>query len=175
MPSAYTHLVFAEETRKILHDTEIPSLPMYWIGAQGPDVFFFSHMGIMPGTLHKYGSLMHSKKVPETFSFLCSHCMEDDELRSYLYGFMTHYGLDCRAHELIVSAAKLEHEKTGYPQGIACFAGAGVGFTEGAVAAALTITEKSSALSDAPPIRPPSTSTLARSSAAFLAFIEPPY
>lgn len=117
MPSAYTHLVFAQEIRNILDDTDIPSLPMYWIGAQGPDVFFFSHMGVMPGTLHKYGNLMHSKKVPETFSFLISHCMKDDELRSYLYGFMTHYGLDCRAHELIVSAAKLEHEKTGYPQG----------------------------------------------------------
>ena len=73
MPSAYTHLVFAQEIRNILHDTDIPSLPMYWIGTQGPDVFFFSHMGIMPGTLHKYGSLMHSKKVPETFSFLIFH------------------------------------------------------------------------------------------------------
>ena len=36
-------------------------------------------------------------------------------------------------------------------------------------------TPKSAALSDAPPIRPPSTSGCARSSAAFFGFIEPPY
>ena len=41
--------------------------------------------------------------------------------------------------------------------------------------AALTITEKSAALSEAPPMRPPSTLTLATSSAALPAFIEPPY
>ena len=41
--------------------------------------------------------------------------------------------------------------------------------------AAEIITEKSGALSDAPPISPPSTCSFASSSAAFLAFIEPPY
>ncbi len=50
--------------------------------------------------------------------------------------------------------------------GLECF-----GYLE----AALTITEKSSALSEAPPIRPPSTLAFATSSSAFLAFIEPPY
>lgn len=117
MPSAYTHLVFAEEVRAIIKDTDIPSLPMYWIGAQGPDVLFFSHMGVMPGTLHKYGNLMHNEKVPETFAWLTTRCLNDPELRSYLYGFMTHYGLDCRTHALIVSAAEEEHQRTGYPTG----------------------------------------------------------
>ncbi len=41
--------------------------------------------------------------------------------------------------------------------------------------AALTIVAKSAGFSEAPPIRPPSTSGWARSSAAFFAFIEPPY
>ena len=41
--------------------------------------------------------------------------------------------------------------------------------------AALTIAVKSAALSDAPPIRPPSTSGCLSSSAAFFAFMEPPY
>ena len=41
--------------------------------------------------------------------------------------------------------------------------------------AALIMTAKSGAFSDAPPISPPSTLGIASSSAAFLAFIEPPY
>ena len=44
-----------------------------------------------------------------------------------------------------------------------------------AYCAASTITVKSGALRDAPPISPPSMLGIARSSAAFLAFIEPPY
>ena len=41
--------------------------------------------------------------------------------------------------------------------------------------AALTIAVNLSVLRDAPPIRPPSTLTFARSSAALASFIEPPY
>ena len=41
--------------------------------------------------------------------------------------------------------------------------------------AAATIAANFSATSEAPPIRPPSTSSLERSSAAFASFIEPPY
>ena len=117
MPSAYTHLSFARDILAESKDLDIVSKPMYWTGAQGPDMLFFSHMGVMPGTLHRYGNLLHSLRIEEAFAYFYEHCKEDPRLMSYLYGYMTHYGLDCRTHALIVSASLYEHEKTGFSAG----------------------------------------------------------
>lgn len=120
MPSAYTHIQFAKDLTAFMprQDRErIRNMPMFWLGTQGPDILFFSHMSVMPGSLHPYGNLLHEENVRETFLWMKAYCKRSESLWSYYLGWITHYALDSHAHELIVSIAADEHQKTGFAQG----------------------------------------------------------
>lgn len=104
MPAASTHVEFAREVINQMPSSlqeKITNRPLYYLGAQGPDLFFFSSFHFLPGSLKKCGNIMHQDKVRETLSFLDRYTRDMPNLRNYYYGFLCHYALDSYAHPLI--------------------------------------------------------------------------
>ena len=120
MPAATTHVIFSDDVLKQLPENtkkEIRSLPMFHLGSQGPDMLFFSRGSVLPGSLKKYGDLMHNVKVAEVISFFDRYISEDSDLRSYLYGYLCHYALDQKVHPLVEAMSKAAHDETGVHKG----------------------------------------------------------
>ena len=104
MPAATTHIEFAKDVLRTLDEEQrrkITNLHMFWLGSQGPDMLFFSKASILPGSLHKYGNLMHNAKVAKVMDFFEHWSADDPDLYSYYMGFLCHYALDSTAHPLI--------------------------------------------------------------------------
>ena len=115
MPAATTHAEFAKDVLNSLSEEDrkkITDLPMYYLGSQGPDLLFFSRFMVLPGSLNKYGVLMHKEKVGEVIRYFDRNCVTP-ALRSYFYGYLTHYALDSMCHGIINACAKKEHEQLG--------------------------------------------------------------
>lgn len=122
MPAATTHVEFAKDVYRILDKevlSQITNMNMYLLGSQGPDMLFFSRASILPGSLHKYGDLMHNAKVRETVRFFEERSAGDPDLTSYLLGYLCHYALDSHAHPLVNAIAKDRHEQSGVNQSAA--------------------------------------------------------
>jgi hypothetical protein len=116
MPAATTHVEFAKDVYALLDNSiqkQISDKPMYHIGAQGPDLLFFSGFSILPGTMAPIGGRMHDEKVADVISYFDAHAVQDPSLRSYFYGYLTHYALDSTVHPLVCSLAHSESSKTG--------------------------------------------------------------
>ena len=116
MPAATTHVEFAKDVYAQLPDefrNRITNKQMFWLGSQGPDLLFFSRGSVLPGSLKKYGDLMHVAKVAEVISYFDSHIGNDSDLYSYVCGYLCHYALDSKVHPLVEAMAKNAHEKTG--------------------------------------------------------------
>lgn len=120
MPAATTHIEFARDVYRILpadFKNEITNMPMYYLGSQGPDVFFFSRASVLPGSLKPLGNRMHDIKVWEVIKYFEDYSGEDHDLLSYLYGYLCHYSLDSHTHPLINAYARKVHEETGRHEG----------------------------------------------------------
>ena len=120
MPAATTHVEFAKDVYKNLDPAiqeQITNPNMFFLGSQGPDVLLFSRLSLLPGSLNKYGTLMHIEKTKEVMAYFERYAMKDDDLRSYYYGFLCHYALDSIAHPLVDAIAKYRHEHEGIHQG----------------------------------------------------------
>lgn len=105
MPAAVTHQYFAEF---VLHDVPAPvkarigacEHAFYW-GAQGPDILFFHHAGLLSRAA-ALGYEMHMKKVPRTARAMAAACpATNGTLFSYFLGFLCHYALDSTAHPFV--------------------------------------------------------------------------
>ena len=115
MPAATTHAEFARRIYGLLPETEqkrITSKPMYYLGSQGPDLFFFHRYMFLPGSLNQYGNMMHTEKIKETIAYLKKHALTP-ALHSYFIGFLTHYSLDSFCHPIINAYSKKEYELLG--------------------------------------------------------------
>ena len=116
MPAATTHVEFARDVfnalPKELQD-QVTNMQLYFLGSQGPDFFFFSRLMALPGSLKKYGDLMHVEKIAETIRFMDVYTERVPALRSYFLGFLTHYALDSTAHPLVCAFAAEEHKTLG--------------------------------------------------------------
>lgn len=105
MPACLTHYYFAQNVRENLPDASSLDACAYAWGAQGPD-FFFCHR-FLPfwrgRSLQEYGGRLHdempSKVLGAMREFLKAH--PDPVYRSYVWGFVCHYSLDCTAHPYI--------------------------------------------------------------------------
>ena len=116
MPAATTHIEFARDVLDILPAEErkrITNLPMYYLGSQGPDFFFFSNYVVLPGTLYRCGSVMHEQKTAALLDAMRRLCAHSGDLYSYYCGFLCHYALDSSAHPLIRYFASKEAKETG--------------------------------------------------------------
>lgn len=120
MPAATTHVEFAKDVLRHLpqniHD-QITNYPMYYLGSQGPDMLFFSSASIPKLTLKPLGDLMHDEHVRDVIRFFEARCMNDDDLRSYFYGYLCHYALDSTVHPLVCSFARKAHAESGIHEG----------------------------------------------------------
>ncbi|MDD6259264.1 MAG: zinc dependent phospholipase C family protein [Erysipelotrichaceae bacterium] len=122
MPAATTHVEFAKDVLRTFPALKkrIRNMRMFWLGSQGPDMLFFSHASALPGSLHKYGNLMHEKKVWPVIHFFESYAADDADLTSYVLGYLCHYALDSVMHPLIYAVTDeiCTHEKTGQSDGV---------------------------------------------------------
>ncbi|NCB34270.1 MAG: hypothetical protein EOM64_10435 [Erysipelotrichia bacterium] len=124
MPAATTHIEFSRDVYNSLPPSmqrQIKNLPMYFLGSQGPDLFFFHHLSVLPGSLRKIGARMHNEHIMESLSFMKYDCSGNPHLYSYYMGFLTHYALDSLVHPLVEYHAYARHAKTGTPEGEAHF------------------------------------------------------
>ena len=123
MPAATTHAEFAKSVYEVLPEEakqKITSMPMYYLGSQGPDLLFFHKYMFLPGSLNQYGSMMHADKVPETIAYFRKHALTP-ALHSYFMGFLTHYALDSSCHPIINAYSHMEYELEGIPESEAHF------------------------------------------------------
>ena len=120
MPAATTHVEFSKDVLVKLNQKDkrkITNLQMYYLGSQGPDYLFFSRASLFPGHLHKLGNILHEEKVAEVISYFEEYAKNDDDLYSYIAGYLCHYALDSIAHPLIYAVANYNHKKTGVHEG----------------------------------------------------------
>jgi len=103
MPAATTHIEFVKDVYRLTPEirNKITNMHMFYLGSQGPDLLFFSNMSVLPYSLHKYGNLMHENKVYEVIKYFEEYSQNDDDLMSYLYGYLCHYALDTTVHPLV--------------------------------------------------------------------------
>jgi hypothetical protein len=97
MPSQLLHVLFGEDV--------FPNIPAvhrkaFALGCQGPDIFYHSQ-GRRPVGL-EYGTLLHRRGIGIFTAEILRRCRENDALRAYALGFMTHAILDRHAHPYIV-------------------------------------------------------------------------
>ncbi len=108
MPAATTHYEFAIDVlNQLKNPNQIIDKNLFYLGAQGPDLLFFSKLSMLPGSLKKYGNLMHDEKVKEVISFFLQKSKEYPLFQSYLYGYFCHYALDATVHPIICYEASM--------------------------------------------------------------------
>lgn len=116
MPAATTHVQFAKDVLRMYPQVKqrVSNMSMYLLGSQGPDLLFFSRASVLPGSLKKYGNLMHEHKVYEIIHYFENYAKNDPDLTSYINGYLCHYALDSTAHPLVyaVTAAITAGDKS---------------------------------------------------------------
>ncbi len=118
MPAFSTHYFFASDMMtylKELFDFDINEDSVY-IGAQGPDIFFFHR--VLPfwrgKPLRKSGSALHRAKcgaLLDAMTTVCNETENSDIAKSYICGFILHYALDRCSHPYIYYRQNLLTEK----------------------------------------------------------------
>ena len=105
MPSSITHYLFA----KTLVNQHITHKDIFFLGSQGPDVFFFYgyHPFIKKNRrlISGFGTELHDIDLTKAYAFIRNYAEEypnhRDLILSYLKGLFSHYVLDRRTHPYI--------------------------------------------------------------------------
>ncbi len=103
MPAASTHFIFGKDLLNLLEEKNISinNKNIFYLGVQGPDLFFYDKAGLSKDSLSSFGSIMHIKKIFEVVSFIHRYSGDDEDLKSYYYGYLAHYALDSTMHPFI--------------------------------------------------------------------------
>ena len=106
MPSVMTHALIARDSAKYFSPNLLEAVKLhpdyYFLGAQGPDVFFFYRP--LSGREGNLGRFLHRSRVYTVFEFFLSclrgeHCgAEYARLLAYVAGYITHYAADTVFH-----------------------------------------------------------------------------
>ncbi|MFS0671903.1 zinc dependent phospholipase C family protein [Ornithinibacillus sp. 179-J 7C1 HS] len=106
MPNIWTHMLFCEEVIDSIGISK--SIPknsyILNIGAQGPDPFFYYNFWPWKrdDSAVEIGNLLHTEKCGEFLLDLIQSVKEQsDEIKYYVFGFVTHHILDRNAHPYI--------------------------------------------------------------------------
>lgn len=119
MPGFLTHYLFSIDTYRHLHEKSMQSIiknhkQVYYLGAQGPDIFFY----YLPCTIDKkkqLGSLLHHTTTNAFFDTCIKELsnqknpLEQETILAYISGLLCHYSLDSSTHPFI-------YARTGYEQ-----------------------------------------------------------
>ena len=105
MPSSITHYLFA----KSVLNSDITNESIFFLGAQGPDVFFF--YGYHPlykenkKLISSFGTKLHDINIAAAYDFMHEYALNHEEhtemIFSYIKGLFAHYTLDRATHPYI--------------------------------------------------------------------------
>ena len=116
MPNIITHKIFAEEVLHRLTKKDIATIiekhpQIYYIGSNGPDFLFFSHMkpleALKNHTLNHLGSKMHAGHINDFYKVAIESVQQQtnaevkENMIAYLFGHLCHWALDKTAHPYI--------------------------------------------------------------------------
>lgn len=108
MPGLITHYIHGEavlnELPKELGETLKQCREQFNIGTQGPDLFFYYLPSLFRKRIRGIGTTMHKGDFSKFLKGMLSgikKAKNPDPLKSYLYGYLTHYALDTAAHPYI--------------------------------------------------------------------------
>ena len=116
MPSAITHQLVAEEAEKLLPEGLqhiIERAPdEYFLGCQGPDLFFFYRIGNK--SEYNLGKFLHRNRPYDVFRFFARLLSgeqsarfpaysDEDRTRAFAYilGYIAHYATDSTFHPFV--------------------------------------------------------------------------
>ena len=110
MPAATTHIECAKDIYHSLpigKQVVIDDKNMYYLGAQGPDLFFFYKFSL-PSRLKEIGGYMHEHRIYDVVKYMYDYIAKnsDYDLLSYYYGYLCHYALDSMAHPLVYQRSR---------------------------------------------------------------------
>jgi len=122
MPAFLTHCVFAEQVLASLKTDKLKdiihgNMPVYYLGAQGPDIFFFykAKPWSKYDGIERLGLLMHDNKTAGFFEGSFNYIKDlgkdthsQQMLKSYLFGYFCHFCLDSTTHPFIHYFAGIE-------------------------------------------------------------------
>jgi len=119
MPNVWTHLMFAERIAKKTPLDFSKEKNLFSLGAQGPD-FFFYH-SFWPWKKKKsmewIGSKIHTERcgpfLMEMIRYLKKH-PDDERLKNYVFGFISHHILDRQAHPYIIYRSGHDSKRHSY-------------------------------------------------------------
>jgi hypothetical protein len=113
MPSILTHQYFANqliERYQKIWPFLVDNAPLVWVGAQGPDPFFFYGRAPLKKrlgkeTINQFGSKLHNQNPTQSLLPLLQHAWfsqnHDDALKAYMFGALSHYVLDRTCHPYV--------------------------------------------------------------------------
>lgn len=116
MPNSWTHILFCEQ---IVDALEVPSSILSHqkfmkLGAQGPDPFFYYNFWpwVKEESVHEVGAALHTRHCGAFLIDLITAAKHgDDNVRAYVFGFVTHHILDRNTHPYIHYRAGYEGSK----------------------------------------------------------------
>lgn len=116
MPNIITHKLFAEDVLKQISKYDIKKIieqytQSFYIGSNGPDFLFFSHVkpweAYKSHTLNRLGSKMHATHINDFYE-IAIKCVKEqnkqevkEEMMAYLFGHLCHWALDEAAHPYV--------------------------------------------------------------------------
>ena len=130
MPSSITHQLIAEEVKNALPPNAKSAIERfpdeYFLGCQGPDVFFFYRIG--DRSEYNLGKFMHRFRVYDVFSLFLDvlrgkegapRLTEEEHAQAlaYVLGYITHYAADTSFHPFVYNyleefrCQKREHQQ----------------------------------------------------------------
>lgn len=116
MPNIITHKIFAEEVLKQITKNDIKEIierhpQIFYIGSNGPDFLFFSHIkpweSYKSHALNHLGSKMHSHHINDFYT-TALRCIKEqtnkvvqENMIAYIFGHLCHWALDKTTHPYI--------------------------------------------------------------------------
>ncbi|MGP4065938.1 zinc dependent phospholipase C family protein [Oceanobacillus sp. M65] len=116
MPNSWTHILFCEQVVDAIKEpqTFLTHKEYMKLGAQGPDPFFYYNFWpwVKEEPVHEVGMALHTKNCGAFLMDLISEAKRDsEEMRAYVFGFVTHHILDRNTHPYIHYRAGYEGSK----------------------------------------------------------------
>ncbi|API91108.1 MULTISPECIES: zinc dependent phospholipase C family protein [Virgibacillus] len=116
MPNIWTHIIFCEEMSDAITQTHQFSSheSMMKLGAQGPDPFFYHRFWpwMKEGHAQEIGTVLHEQKCgPFLLDLIRTAKTMENQVKAYVFGFITHHILDRNTHPYIHFRAGYEGSK----------------------------------------------------------------
>ena len=113
MPGFITHYLGGQSALETagpsIRDYIAPMTPLFNLGTQGPDIFFYYISGFITKRVRGIGTQMHNRDLGLFFMRLADTLKDSkrpadrEVIFAYTAGFLTHYAVDVRTHPYVFS------------------------------------------------------------------------